>query len=348
MGQYFRAAIRAGIAAGCFWSMATLHAQAGDWLDKRNAAFAQWQAANPNIAAQIEDLKAKTAAMAAASARPKPAEATRDPSAQEDTAVGQPSMTWRVQGAPTQIWDSPEAPLLSVIPAGEYAMGSPVSEPNRYDNEGSRHRVRVGYPFATGINDVTRAEYAAFINDTHYVSRDEAGCDWEHPGFTEGGDDPVVCVSLGDANAYAAWLSRKTGHTYRLLSEAEWEYGARAGTATAYYWGQQVGTGNANCDGCGGAWDNKGPSPVGSLPANPFGLADMAGNVWQWTNDCWDRNYAGAPADGSTRQSGDCGFRMLRGGSWFNFAGVARAASRTWLGASGRSAIVGFRVARTL
>ena len=135
---------------------------------------------------------------------------------------------------------------------------------------------------------------------------------------------PVVNVSWNDAKEYVGWLNRKTGRdpelvgqTYRLLSEAEWEYAARAGSTTAFWWGDDVGRNNANCDGCGSQWDNTKTAPVGSFKANDFGLYDMAGNVWEWVQDCYQNSYDGAPKDGSVWEDGaDCAARVLRGGSW--------------------------------
>jgi formylglycine-generating enzyme required for sulfatase activity len=139
-----------------------------------------------------------------------------------------------------------------------------------------------------------------------------------------------------------------TGQPYRLLTEAEWEYAARAGTTTAYYWGDDIGKGNANCNGCGSQWDAKQTSPVGSFAANQFGLYDMAGNVFQWVQDCYHRNYDGAPTDGSAWTSGDCGRRVVRDGSWIVNPRSLRSAFRGWYTSVGRSNGLGFRVGRTL
>ena len=262
--------------------------------------------------------------------------------------------------APGQIWDAPYAPKLTVIPAGEYMMGSPASEPYRTDSEGPQHRVKIDYPLAVGIADVTRAQYAAFVADTGYAPADDDGCyvwdgksfdkspntGWKRPGFDQTDTDPVVCVSWNDANAYAAWLSGKTGHTYRLLSEAEWEYAARAGTDTAYYWGNNPDKGHADCASC--SWAKKRTTPSGSFPPNGFGLYDMSGNVWQWIADCWQGSYADAPTDGEPSLAGDCDYRVLRGGSWFGKARFSRSANRDRDIAAGRYATDGFRVARTL
>jgi formylglycine-generating enzyme required for sulfatase activity len=139
-----------------------------------------------------------------------------------------------------------------------------------------------------------------------------------------------------------------TGQPYRLLTEAEWEYAARAGTTTAYYWGDDIGKNNASCIGCGSQWDNKQTAPVGSFAANQFGLYDMAGNVWQWVQDCYHGNYDGAPADGSAWISRDYSNRVLRGGSWYGTPQGLRSAYRGWNSSDLRSRDIGFRVGRTL
>ena len=150
-------------------------------------------------------------------------------------------------------------------------------------------------------------------------------------------------VNWDDAQAYVAWLSRKTGKPYRLLSEAEWEYAAQAGSGR-----EARGANQANCGGCGSRWDGRQTAPVGSFAANAFGLHDMLGNVWEWTADCWNESHAGAVADGSTRLSGDCSRRVLRGGSWDSNPVLSRSASRISYPSDFRGAVNGFRVARTL
>ena len=139
-----------------------------------------------------------------------------------------------------------------------------------------------------------------------------------------------------------------TGRPYRLLTEAEWEYAARAGSTTAYFWGDDIGKNKANCTGCGSQWDNRGTSPVGSFKPNAFGLYDMAGNVWQWVQDCYVDDYNGPPTDGSALSIDDCGFRVVRGSSWINYPQVLRSASRLRLTSDLRSYDIGFRLGRTL
>ena len=167
-------------------------------------------------------------------------------------------------------------------------------------------------------------------------------------GWGRGGH-PVIDVSWEDARAYAEWLSAETGERYRLPSEAEWEYAARAGTTTAYSWGNDIGQNRANCDGCGSRWDDEQTVPAGSFAANAWGLHDMHGNVWEWVEDCWHDSYARAPADGSTwTRGGDCGRRVVRSGSWNNAPGYLRSADRLRDGVGNRYDDVGFRLARTL
>jgi formylglycine-generating enzyme required for sulfatase activity len=162
------------------------------------------------------------------------------------------------------------------------------------------------------------------------------------------GTQPVIYVSWDDAQAYVEWFSRMTGKTYRLLTEAEWEYAARAGSTTAYFWGEEIGKGNANCSACGSQWDNRQTSPVGSFRPNAFGLYDMAGNVQQWVQDCYHDNYNGAPTDGSEWTARDCEFRVARGGSWGRNPIYLRSASRVRDTPVGWNNSVGFRVGRTL
>ena len=234
-------------------------------------------------------------------------------------------------------------PEMVVVRAGEYMMGSPEGEEGRSDDEGPRHRVWIGEAFAVGKYEVTFGEWDACVADGGcggYVP-DDAG--WGR------GDRPVVNVSWADAKAYVAWLSEKTGKAYRLLSEAEWEYVARAGTETRYTWGDEVGDNRANCGGCGSRWDKEQTAPVGSFGANGYGLHDVHGNVWEWVEDCSHPNYHGAPADGSAWVTGvDCSKRVLRGGSWGNRPRILRSALRYRYSSGLRSYNLGFRIARTL
>lgn len=146
--------------------------------------------------------------------------------------------------------------------------------------------------------------------------------------------------------AYAEWLPQQTGKAYRLPSEAEWEYAARAETETVYWWGNDIERNRAHCLGCGSQWDGKRTATVGSFDPNPFGLVDSVGNVWEWAQDCWHESYAGAPADAHAWLSGGCSQRLIRGGSWFNFPGGVRSAERFGDHPDNRSQVIGFRLAR--
>ena len=158
----------------------------------------------------------------------------------------------------------------------------------------------------------------------------------------------MVNVSWDDAQAYVEWLSAQTGAEYRLPSEAEWEYAARAGTTTRYHWGDEVVSGRANCYGCSRQLDVDRTAPVGSFAPNAFGLYDMHGNVFEWVQDCWNGSYVVAPSDGSARLRGNCGERVLRGGSWDGSPRNLRAATRLRSTTGFRGGYSGFRVARTL
>ena len=234
-----------------------------------------------------------------------------------------------------------EGPEMVVVPAGSFRMGC-VSGQDCYDDEYPVHRVTISAPFAVGVHEVTFAEWDTCVaaGGCGRYRSDDAG--WGR------GRRPVISVSWKDAQAYVAWLTRESGGQYRLLSEAEWEYVARAGSETRYSWGNEVGRNRANCRGCGSRWDGKQTAPVGSFGANGFGLHDIHGNVWEWVQDCWNGTYAGAPADGSAWEQRDCNRRMVRGGSWPNEPGFLRSAGRYGDTAGIRVDYVGFRVARSL
>ena len=238
--------------------------------------------------------------------------------------------------------DCPECPEMVVVASGSFDMGSPSGEAGRDGDEGSVHRVRIGRSFAVGVYEVTFGEWEACVSG--------GGCGGYRPD-DEGwgrGPRPVINVSWEDTQGYVGWLSRKTGQEYRLLSESEWEYVARAGTRTAYWWGDGIGRNRTSCNGCGSRWDALQTVPVGSFSANGFGLYDMHGNVWEWVEDCYSNGYAGAPVDGSAWESGECGRRVLRGGSWSSVPKSLRSANRNWLPTGIRYYLNGFRVARTL
>lgn len=236
--------------------------------------------------------------------------------------------------------DCPRCPEMVLLPAGAFDMGSPPGEIGRATDEGPVHRVEIARPFAIGRYEVTFAQWDACFAAGGCPHRpDDNG--WGR------GDRPVINVSWHDARAFAAWLSTATGQSYRLPSEAEWEFAARAGTRMARPWGDEIGVGNANCHGCGGDWNGARTAPVGSFLPNAFGLHDMLGNVWEDTADCWHADYRNAPDDGSTWQTGDCRRRVMRGGGWGVRPAYVRSANRHGGYADRRdSTYGGFRVAR--
>ena len=239
-------------------------------------------------------------------------------------SVGPPGTTFR---------DCPECPEMVVVPEGSFLMGSTA----RDDDERPVHEVTIERAFAVGVYEVTFAEWDACVSG--------GGCDGHRPDDSGWGRGkrPAINVSWEDAQGYVRWLSRRTGEAYRLPSESEWEYVARAGTTGPYHFGSSPSSSQANYGG-----DRRGAAPVGSYPANAFGLHDVHGNLWEWVEDCWNDSYHGAPSNGSAWESGDCSRRMLRGGSWDYFPGNIRSASRYGLTAGYRYDDAGFRVARTL
>jgi formylglycine-generating enzyme required for sulfatase activity len=230
---------------------------------------------------------------------------------------------------------------MVVVPAGSFMMGSPGSEEGRNANEGPQHRVTITEPFAVGKYEVTFEEWDACVAD--------GGCGGYQPD-SEGwarGRHPVINVSWADAQAYVNWLSQETDQFYGLLTEAEWEYVARAGTTTRYSLNDYITTGHANYSANYGAiMGNR--ATVGSYPGNPWGLHDVHGNVWEWVEDCWNDSYMGAPTDGSAWVQENCSRRVLRGGSWDEPPGNLRSARRLGDGPGSRYNYLGFRVFRKL
>ena len=244
--------------------------------------------------------------------------------------------------------DCPMCPEVIEVPAGSFLRGSPASEEGRKDAEGPRHEVALSQPLAAGIYEVTFAEWDACVKD--------GGCRGYQPedeGWSRG-RQPVINVSWEDAQAYVAWLSKKTGLPYRLPSEAEWEYLARAGTQAPFHTGETIAPQQANYY---SKYSYRGgrvgrpreqPVSVGRFQPNAFGLYDMHGNVWEWVQDCWNMNYVGAPGDGQAWEAGDCNQRVARGGSWYYAPDVLRSASRERYSSDSRNNKGGFRVARGL
>ena len=297
------------------------------------------------------------------------AEPTVNQAAQRDLVIQQPQ-----QPQPgDEIRDCPDCPRLVVVPPGVFEMGSPADV--GADDEAARHRVVIPESIAIGIYEVKRGEFLKFLDATDRLA---GGSCWQYdgvarkegrgpvdPGFAQGEDEPIVCASWTDAQAYVEWLSQETNQRYRLLSEAEWEYAARGGTDTARYWDD---AGSGACDNANGA-DNSlksrygdwfdltaacddgsaHTSEAGRYGANEFGLHDMLGNAREWVEDCWHPNYDGAPEDGGAwTEGGNCGLRVLRGGSWLDGPGGVRSSTRDKSTPDVRFNANGFRIARAL
>lgn len=229
-------------------------------------------------------------------------------------------------------------PAMVVIPAGSFRMGDLSGHGD--DNEKPVRQVTIAHPFALSAHEVTFDEYDQFARATGRRLPDDEG--WGR------GARPVINVSWNDARAYVRWLSQQSGQPYRLPTEAEWEYAARAGTDSLYWWGDTLLPNHAVCDECGTPWDGQQTAPVGQFAANPWGLHDMHGNVDEWVEDCYADDYSGVNSDGSAHLLGDCSYRVMRGGSWFDIGRVIRAASRYRHPANASSNSWGFRVALDL
>jgi len=234
--------------------------------------------------------------------------------------------------------DEPWCPEMVVLPAGDFMMGSPDTDKDASDNEKPRHKVTIGYRLAVGRYPLTFEEYDRYCEATGFFNRF-----FKKPGDQDWGRGrrPVINVSWDDAKGYAEWLGKETGKTYRLLSESEWEYACRAGTDTWYSCGDTIAEQDAN-------FGRNATTEVGSYPANPWGLYDMHGNVWEWVEDHWHENYKGAPDDGGAwTKGGDQTRRAVRGGAWLDCSRNLRSARRFWLNSVFRGRL-GFRVARTV
>ena len=232
-----------------------------------------------------------------------------------------------------------EGPAMVVLPTGRFQMGDLSGD--GFPDERPVQTVTISRRIAMGQYPITFEGYDRFVAATDAEQPDDEG--WGR------GRRPVINVNWHEAKAYAAWLSKQTGKRYRLPSESEWEYAARAGTETAYSWGNEIGVNRANCDGGGSQWDNKQTSPVGGFEPNAFGLYDMHGNVWEWVEDCWHDNYEGAPTDGSAWTSGGKSDEaVVRGGSWVVDPRGLRSAFRSWFTPSDRNGDDGFRLDQDL
>jgi formylglycine-generating enzyme required for sulfatase activity/serine/threonine protein kinase len=257
-------------------------------------------------------------------------------------------------------------PEMVVVPVGRYSMGSPKAELGRNDTEEDQVEVNMARPLAAGRFPVSRGEFAAFVEATSHKM--DGGCriyignrlkldpdrNWRSPGFAQDDRHPVTCVNWSDAKAYVEWLSARTAKMYRLPTEAEREYVTRAGTATPFWWGSTISPSQANYDGTRayadgpkGEW-RRATVPVDTFAPNAWGLHNVHGNVWEWTEDCWNGSHIGYAGDGTARTDGDCSVRVVRGGSWRSTPAYLRAANRGKLAQDNRSHLQGFRVVRTI
>ena len=238
--------------------------------------------------------------------------------------------------------------FMGLPPKGAACPSGAGIDDDASDSETPKHKVRISRSFRMGIHEVTLGQFKQYIAD---AGRDDLLTNDFMKYNSHGDRAPVTNVSWHDAQGFIRWLNKKEGtQAYRLPTEAEWEYAARAGTTTRYSWGNGIGRNRANCDGCGSQWDKKRPAPVGSFAANAFGLYDMHGNVDEWMEDCWHDNYKGAPTDGRAWKTGcDDGERaVVRGGSWYDYPSWLRSAARDRLGPSGRYGLLGFRLVQDI
>jgi formylglycine-generating enzyme required for sulfatase activity len=262
--------------------------------------------------------------------------------------------------------DVPESPEMVVVPSGSFMMGTaPTSEPDWPESQSPQHLVTLSSPFAVGRYAVTRGQFAAFVKASGFsadggqkrtrgVFEYDANTSWRNPGFSQDDTHPVVCVSWRDANAYAAWLTQLTGRPYRLPTEAEWEYSARAGTTTRFWWGDSLSRAQANWGAMrmedeGKRDMSKGTEPADTCTANPWGLYNVIGNTWEWCADPYHYDYVGAPSDGSAWLKDGESTRVLRGGSWLDDSiGYLRSSARGHANPDNRHVHYGFRVVRSL
>jgi formylglycine-generating enzyme required for sulfatase activity len=262
--------------------------------------------------------------------KPKPAATKPAPAA----ATARPVATGKGAGSR----DCSSCPVMVNVQPGSFVMG----DDRGYRTEKPAHRVTLESPFAIGKYEVTLEEWNACVS----AGACRAIADSSAANLNE--KSPALDLSWEDAQQYVRWLSRLTGEDYRLPTEAEWEYAARAGTTSRYWWGSNMEPGKANCKGCGGDWSNEAPAEVDSFPANPFGLHGLNGGVWEWVADCWHDSYRGAPRDGSAWEESDCRRNVIRGGSWRNDSTYAHSASRFKYDNNVRYIQNGFRAAKSL
>lgn len=274
-----------------------------------------------------------------------------------------------VPGSGRNEWfkDLEVGPEMVIIPSGSFRMGSPVEEPERDEAEAPVHQVSIKEPFAISRHAISRDQFAAFAADTGFEHTGariwknkqwtiSGTASWKNPELRQQGDHPAVCLSWFDATQYAAWMSAKSGHRYRLPTEAEWEYAARAGSSSPFWWGATISPTQANYhslslyEGGGSLGDYRETTvAVDRFDPNPWGLYQVHGNAWEWCEDIWHPSYNGAPCDGSAwTTGGEPPKRVVRGGSWEDFPEYLRSAYRFGTDPNMRTSLIGCRVVREI
>lgn len=288
------------------------------------------QAPAPAPAKPAESKPAGTQAQTKTAPKPQPAKPP-DNRIRPIPATGAPPA-----GSVATIKDCDACPVMVALSPRPFTMGNNSSDPS----ERPAHKVDLHTPFAIGKYEVTVGQWNQCVRASVCPAM---------PSLGNVPDNlPMRDVSWDEAQLYLKWLGTVSGKPYRLPTEAEWEYAARGGTTTRYWWGHDMKGGNSSCEGCGEPWSEERPPPAGSFPANPFGLNDMNGSVWEWVQDCWHSTYKGAPADGSAWVDGNCQARVIRGGSWRENGSYMLSTTRFRYDASVRQSQNGFRVARSL
>ncbi|RKE37752.1 formylglycine-generating enzyme required for sulfatase activity [Paraburkholderia sp. BL23I1N1] len=305
----------------------------------RAAASASAPSASPAVAPPVAPSPQVARPTPPASAAPQEHPHAAAPPAATTALPATPAVTQKPTTHPPSAGESRDCtacPIMIALPAGAFSMGSSTDDPS----EKPVHHVTIGAPFAIGKYEVSVEQWNACVAAN--------ACQKLTPDSNTNKAEPARDLSWDDAQQYVKWLSKTTGKPYRLPTEAEWEYADRGGTTTAYWWGDQMRKGNANCKDCGDPWHKEGPETAGSFAPNPVGLYDMNGSVWEWVADCWHNSYQGAPADGHAWDSPGCDMRVIRGGSWREGASYMLSATRFKYSASVRQSQDGFRVVKDL
>jgi formylglycine-generating enzyme required for sulfatase activity len=316
---------------------AYLHAYPkGRFAALARARIEQLKAAPQQAAKPADNKPPADQAQAKTAPKPQPGKSPPAPAAATGAQEATPPAAAGVAGAVATVKDCDACPLMVALYPVPFTMGSNGSDPS----ERPVHKVALRTPFAIGKLEVTVGQWAQCVKASVCPSVPSAANAAENL--------PMRDVSWDEAQLYLKWLSTVSRKPYRLPTEAEWEYAARGGTTSRYWWGEQMKGGNASCKGCGEPWKADAPPPAGSFVANPFGLLDMNGSVWEWVQDCWHSSYKGAPSDGSAWADATCQSRVIRGGSWREDGSYMLSTTRFKYDASVRQSQNGFRVARSL